>query len=113
MSVEPLGVVSPLMPGQGQPIQVGIVSNQTSPFHILGDIPLNSLHGTFVVCPKCNSPVYTKVSRNCSCLNCCFFCYLNSCWWLTKCCHAKDYNCYDAKHSCPKCGYHIGTYSAF
>ena len=38
MSAEPLGIVSPLMPGQGQPIQVGIVSNQTSPFHILGDI---------------------------------------------------------------------------
>ena len=93
------------------PVQIGLVSNQTAPIQIFGEVPMSSLHGTFAVCPSCKSTVHTNVTKKFSCLNClaCYFCF--HCWWIYKCAFAKDYNCYDAEHSCPKCGAHIGTYS--
>lgn len=118
--LQPQPVAAPVQVGlQPQPqafvvstVQMGVVSNQTGPFQIFGDVPLNSLHGTFVVCPSCKTPMNTIVTKKFSCLNClaCFFCF--DCWLLYKCAFAKDYNCYDAEHTCPKCRAHIGTYSS-
>ena len=129
MSAEPLNSINsptPILPPQPfatpdtvgiqpqpfvAPVQIGLVSNQTAPIQIFGEVPLSSLHGTFAVCPSCKSTVHTNVTKKFSCLNClaCYFCF--HCWWIYKCAFAKDYNCYDAEHSCPKCGAHIGTYS--
>jgi hypothetical protein len=34
------------------------------------------------------------------------------CWVLFQACRHKDINCYDAKHSCSKCGNLTGAYNA-
>ena len=39
------------------PVQIGLVSNQTAPIQIFGEVPMSSLHGTFAVCPSCKSTV--------------------------------------------------------
>ena len=117
MSVEPLNQMNPLMPGHTAqpympPMQGGVVSNQVAPFQVTGDLPLNSLHGAFVVCPSCHSTVYSRVTRKFSVLNCITYFCCGPCWMIYKCCNGKDYNCFDADHTCPKCNAHLGTYNA-
>ena len=117
MSVEPLNQVNPLIPGTtaqpyAPPMQAGIVSNQVAPFQVLGEMPVNSLHGSFAVCPSCRTPVYSRINRQFSCVSCITYFCCGPCWMLHKCSNGKDYSCYDAEHTCPKCNAHLGTYKS-
>lgn len=104
---QPVEYMPPMQP---EPIvQSGLVSNQVEPFQIIGERPF-STKSIFTICPACHSPIYTNVTRKFSALNCILYCCCSGCWMIHKCWNVKDYNCYDADHTCPKCNANIGKY---
>jgi hypothetical protein len=66
-----------------------------------------------VACPYCKSQDFTKIESECSNINL-FFCIisLGLLWTPHQCLRNKDYNCYNAKHSCVRCGQMLADYRA-
>ena len=67
--------------------------------------------GTY--CPNCRFPITTISSRKCNCCSCCCCCYCFYLWIFIQCCRKKEITCWDYEHTCPRCGFVLGSYEAW
>ena len=104
----------PVQTGPNDQTQV-IIVNQTEPVIIAQPISPSKL-GTFPVymyCPNCKVSVTTNVEKKWNWGSCCLCCWTTiTIWFLIQICRDKQITCYDAKHSCPKCGRIIGEFES-
>ena len=67
----------------------------------------------YIRCLGCQYAGLTSVERKLSCANVCCCALTTPLLWLCyQSCRAKDINCFDAVHTCTKCGNKIGNYEA-
>ena len=66
-----------------------------------------------ISCPYCNYQDFTNVERKCNILNTVFCVFTAGIFWSChQCFRGKDCNCFNATHSCSKCGQEINDYKA-
>ncbi len=66
-----------------------------------------------VACPFCKSQDFTKIESECSSLNLIFGIVTLGLFWAPhQFFRNKDLNCYNAKHSCVRCGQTLSEYRA-
>ena len=72
-----------------------------------GSVPITTY------CPFCRIPITTVVKKKCNCVSClCLYCEC-CCWVMVQTLRNKDMSCYDATHTCPRCGNIIGNYNSW
>ena len=105
---------SSIQTGPNDQTQVVIV-NQTEPVIVAHPILPTKL-GTFPVymnCPNCKTSVMTNVEKKWSWASCCLCCWTGLLiLFLIQLCRDKQITCYDAKHTCPKCGRILGEFES-
>ena len=67
--------------------------------------------GTY--CPNCRFPITTNSSRKCNCCSCCWCWCCFYLWIFIQCCRKKEITCFDYEHTCPRCGFVLGSYDAW
>ena len=105
---------SPIQAGANDQTQV-IINNQDKPVIFIQPILPTKL-GTspvYMNCPNCKVPVITNVEKKWSWCSCCL-CYWTGLliWFLIQLCRDKQITCYDARHTCPKCGRILGEFES-
>jgi len=66
-----------------------------------------------VCCPFCKCQDFTITESGCSTINLLFCIFsIGLCWIIYKCIRGKDYNCYNVKHTCSRCGQTLSDYKA-
>ncbi len=94
--------------GMGNSQPVPIVQNQVYPgleAHTSSPYETN--------CPFCKNSITTNSDKTINCCAC-LLCYWTGLFWycIIQSCRGKDCCCYDATHTCPKCGKVIAKYIA-
>jgi hypothetical protein len=64
------------------------------------------------VCTLCKTPGATTTEPSWNILTCLFAYFCTEFWCCYTCYKRKDWNCYNARHSCTACGKYIDTYSS-
>jgi hypothetical protein len=68
---------------------------------------------SYVFCPNCNNVAATKIEEKCNIPNVfCGLCFGLVVWLVYQIARGKDINCYDAVHTCGRCGVKLNEYSA-
>lgn len=94
------------------------VNNQLNPRMNIRNAPgigMNVLRSrnTQLVCPYCKSTITTTIKKTCSCPSVCCSIWLTPIsWFVFQMIRQKDYNCFDAVHTCPNCKQTLGKYDA-
>jgi len=66
-----------------------------------------------VACPYCKSQDFTKIETQCSTINLLFGIFtIGLCWAPHQFFRNKDCNCFNAKHTCSRCGQTLSEYKA-
>ena len=104
---------------QANPVNNPFINNQVNPrLQIIRNAPgigMNVLRSTNtqLVCPYCKSTITTSIKKTCSCPSVCCAIWLTPISWFTfQLVRQKDYNCFDAIHTCPSCKQILGKYDA-
>ena len=67
----------------------------------------------FANCTGCGNMGLSTTEKSCSCASiCCCIWFSIAVWLCYQACRSKDINCYDAKHTCSKCGKVLNVYQA-
>lgn len=92
-----------------------LTNNQKTPneHHISNLKAALKTKSQLVACPYCSYQEFTNLESKCSNINL-IFCIatLGIIWGPHQFCRNKDFNCYDSKHSCKRCGQVLSDYSA-
>lgn len=105
-------------PPQANPVNNPFINNQVNPRLQIRNAPgigMNVLRSTNtqLVCPYCKSTITTSIKKTCSCPSVCCAIWLTPISWFTfQLIRQKDYNCFDAIHTCPNCKKTLGKYDA-
>ena len=67
--------------------------------------------GTY--CPNCRFPITTISTRKCNCCSCCWCWCCIEVWICIQCFRGKEITCCDYEHTCPRCGFVLGSYDAW
>jgi hypothetical protein len=101
---------------QNVPPQLNVVNNQLNYIPQAEEARIKeALRSTsqYIRCLSCQYAGLTTVERSFNCANCCCATLLTPLTWLCyQACRVKDINCFDAKHTCSKCGGKLGEYTA-
>jgi hypothetical protein len=65
-----------------------------------------------VICPECNAVGITKVENKVGVPSAVTCCCCGGCWSCYRIWFHKDYNCWDANHTCSKCDKLIYEYKS-
>ena len=108
----PAPAPQPVVVGYDQPVySAQIVVNQRVPVGIA--VVANTSSPFATVCPFCHNNIMTNSLQTfncCTCLLCC--CTSLIIFLCIQAIRGKDFCCYDAIHSCPRCGKTIATYQS-
>ena len=66
----------------------------------------------FTFCPHCRKGVATRTEKKYNLVNTILCVCVSGVWMCNQMCKAKDWNCYDATHTCTSCNQKLGHYSA-
>jgi hypothetical protein len=101
---------------QTTPQQLNVVNNQLNYIPQAEEARIKeALRSTsqYIRCLACHYAGLTTVDRHLNCSNVCCSIFTTPLLWLCyQSCRVKDINCFDAKHTCSKCGGKIGEYTA-
>ena len=98
MSNEPYGPTSQVVVNQVVPV-MPVIAHTSQPFT--------------AICPNCKVSILTNSDRKFNCCTCCLCCWTGLLIYLCiQCCREKDFCCYDAVHTCPRCGGVIANYQS-
>ena len=108
----PAPVVAQPVVGYARPsYSAAIIVNQVAPVGAM--VVANTSSPFACVCPYCRSQIMTNSLQTFNCCTC-LMCYCTG-LLLFLCIQAvrgKDFCCYDAIHSCPRCGKTIASYNS-